>query len=246
MDVYQRRRLVALSAVAALFVILVLLIRSCGGDDEEAPITTVAGATGTSGATSLPPEEFASQGDSICLQTNALLAQTEDADPASGEEGELIAGELEQLQTLPPPTDGEDQLQNYLAALQDQVAAYDERQTAAERGDDATVAEIDVAIEEAASAAAKAARKFGFDVCGDRSEVSESGGGGGETESGGETATDTGTDTAAPVEPVTPAPTETAPVAPTDTAGGTAPVTPEPAPAPADDGSSSGSGGIAP
>jgi hypothetical protein len=239
MDVYQRRRLVALSAVAAIFVILVLVIRSCGGDDEETPITPVSGATGAGGATSLTQEEFASQGDSICLQTNTLLAQTEDSDPASGEEGELIAGELEQLQTLPPPTDGEDQLQNYFAALQDQVAAYDERRTAAERGDDATVAEIDIAIEEAASAAAKAARKFGFEACGDRDEVSESGG------SGGEDATDAATDDTA-TEPVTPAPTETTPVAPADTGGETAPVEPAPEPTPAPTDGGTGSGGIAP
>jgi hypothetical protein len=241
MDVYQRRRLVALSAVAAVFVILVLVIRSCGGDDDGTPITPVSGATGAAGATSLTQEEFASQGDSICLQTNTLLAQTEDSDPASGEEGELIAGELEQLQTLPPPTDGEDQLQNYLAALSDQVAAYDERRTAAERGDDATVAEIDVAIDEAASAAAKAARKFGFQVCGDRDEVSESGGNGADGDTS-DTATDDGTAT----ESVTPAPTDATPVAPADSGGETAPVepAPEPAPAPTDDGS--GSGGITP
>lgn len=245
MDVYQRRRLVALSAVAAIFVILVLVVRSCGGDDEETPITPVSGATGAGGVTSLPPEEFAAQGDSICLQTNSVLAQTDDADATSTEPGDIIAGELEQLQTLPPPTDNEDQLQNFFAALQDQVAAYDERVTAAERGDDATVAEIDVAIDEAASAAAKAARKFGFDVCGDRDEVSEGGNRGEETETGGDTATDTGTDTAAPVEPVTPAPTETTP-APTDTAGGTAPVTPEPEPVPAPTDGGTGSGGIAP
>jgi hypothetical protein len=240
MDVYQRRRLVALSAVAAIFVILVLVIRSCGGDDDETPITPVSGATGAGGATSLTQEEFAAQGDSICLQTNTLLAQTEDSDPTSGEQGELIAGELEQLQTLPPPTDGEDQLQNYYAALQDLVAAYDERRTAAERGDDATVAEIDVALDEAASAAAKAARKFGFETCGDRDEVSESGGGDG----GDDTDTATEDDTAA--EPVTPAPTDATPVAPADSGGETAPVdpAPEPTPAPADDGT--GSGGIAP
>ena len=49
MDVYQRRRLVALSAVAVVFIVLVLLFRSCGGDDEAAPVTPLSGATGTSG-----------------------------------------------------------------------------------------------------------------------------------------------------------------------------------------------------
>lgn len=239
MDVYQRRRLVALSVLAALFVIFVLLIRSCGGDDEETPITPVSGATGLGGVTSLSPEDFAQQGDAICLQTNTLLASAGE-DPASGEQAEIVAGELEQLQILPPPTDNTDQLDKFLGALQEQVAAYGERQTAAERGDDASLVDIDAALGEAESAAAKAARKFGFEICGDRSEVSESGAGG---ETGATaTETDTATDTVAPVEPVTPAPTETAPApAPTDTDGGTSLA---PAPAPADD--SSGSGGIAP
>lgn len=245
MDVYQRRRLLALSAVAAIFVILVLVIRSCGGDDEEAPITPVSGATQTT-PTSLSSADFALQGDTICLETNTILAQTDESDASSGEAGEIVAGELEQLQTLPSPTDNEDQLQSYFAALQDQVAAYDERQTAAERGDDATVAEIDLALEEARTAAAKAARKFGFEICGDRSEVGESSGGenGAQTETGAETTADPGT--VAPTETVTPAPTEPAPAAPTDTGGGATPVTPEPAPAPTEDGGSSGSGGIAP
>ncbi len=46
MDVYQRRRLVALSAVAVVFIVLVLLFRSCGGDEEPAPVTPLSGATG--------------------------------------------------------------------------------------------------------------------------------------------------------------------------------------------------------
>ncbi len=84
MDVYQRRRLAALSAVAAIFVILVLLVRSCGGDEEEAPITPVAGDSGLPAPSTLSASDFALQGDAICLDTNTIFAQTEDADPTSG------------------------------------------------------------------------------------------------------------------------------------------------------------------
>ena len=45
MDVYQRRRLVALSAIAALFVVFVLLIKGCG-DDRPEPVTTTPLAAG--------------------------------------------------------------------------------------------------------------------------------------------------------------------------------------------------------
>lgn len=245
MDVYQRRRLVALSAVAAIFVILVLLVRSCGGDEEEAPITPVVGATGGGGAVTLSASDFAAQGDAICLDTNTLFAQTEDAEASSGEAGEVVAGELAQLQSLPQPAEDKDRLQEYFGALQDQVRAYEERQTAAERGDDATVAEIDVALDEATSAAAKAARRFGFEVCGDRGEVSESAGGNGDVADTATTETEAPADTSAPVEPVEPAPTEVVPATPpADTGGGTAPA-PAPAPAPTDAGGS-GSGGITP
>jgi hypothetical protein len=259
MDIYQRRRLVALSILAGVFVVIVLLIRSCGGDDEETPVTPVSGATGPGGP--LSQNEFIEEGDASCLESNTALASVDDSDPviAATEEGQILAGELESLQSLETPTDGENKLENFLAALQDQVAAYDRYITALERGDDTAAAELEAEIDDAGSEARRAARRFGFEVCGDTSEVGELEGGEETTSEGvegvesveGGAVEPAPTETApiAPVEPVTPAPTTPAPApepapAPAPAEGGGA--TPEPAPAPPTDGGGTGSGGVSP
>ena len=128
MDVYQRRRLVALSAIAAVFIIIVLLVRSCG-DDEE-PADTLATGTSVPGATEpLSQEDYIDEADAICLQTNTAISaiDTADADEAAAQEAQLLASELDSLQTLGTPTDGEDKLTNFLEALQTQVQALDDR-----------------------------------------------------------------------------------------------------------------------
>lgn len=242
MDVYQRRRLVALSAVAAVFVVLVLLIRSCGGDEEEpTPLTTAAGASGLTGATALSQQDFADQGDSICLEANTALASIDSTDEqAATDQAEILTGELSSLQslTLAPGEKGEKKLQNFIAALQKQVQAYDERALAVERGDDGAVAEIDATIAEQAADAERAAKRFGFEACGDASQVSDTSSG--ETEGEGE---DTATTPVAPAETTAVAPATTTPVTPpAETDTGATPITP-----PADDGGeASGSGGLAP
>ena len=250
MDVYQRRRLVALSAVAVVFIVLVLLLRSCGGDEEPAPVTPLSGATGLSGV-ALTADDYIAQADPICLEANTALAAVDDADAeaAATEKGQILNNELASLQTLTlaPGEDGEDKLAKFLGAIEDQIIDYRDLVTASEREDTAGVAELDTAADAAAAEAAKAARNFGFEVCGDPEQVGEATETGTEEE-GEADATDVATDTAAatdtvteaPAAPVTPAPETTEPVepAPTDTGGGTAPV----APAPTD----TGSGGVTP
>jgi hypothetical protein len=241
MDVYQRRRLIALSAVAASFIVLVLLIRSCGGDDQSSTALTSAlpGTTGAGGATPLSQDDFVSQGDAICRESNTALASVDasDANQAASDRAELLAGELNSLQSLSlaPGEKGDKKLANFLAALQKQVQAYDERSLAVERSDDNSVSQIDATIADAAAEAKRAAKRFGFEACGDTSQVSSSSGGG---SSGGAAATTT---TAAPTTPVTP--TTTTPTTPPDTGGGATP----PGGGTGDDGgSSSGSGGLTP
>jgi hypothetical protein len=240
MDVFQRRRLVALSIVAVLFIVLVLLIRGCGGDDEPTVIAPVAGATGVGGATALTQAGYIDQADAACLEANTSLASVDQADPATAatEEGQILAGELESLQTLPAPEEGADDLDAFLSALQDQVASYGELVTALERGDDTAAAEIQTTIDEAATKAQEAASAFGLDVCGDLSQTGESSGGQETTTGGAETATET--------TPVAPTETTAPPVvAPPADEGGVVPATPAPT-APADGGTDSGSGGITP
>jgi hypothetical protein len=245
MDVYQRRRLVALSAIAGLFIIFVLLIRSCGGDDEETPIAPVAGATGTGGATILTQADYIEQADAICLEANTTLANVDETDAAAAatDQSEIVTSELQQLQTLPPPDDGETKLDNFLTALQDLAAAYDDKATAAEREDEAAIAELDASIEEINGEVASAAENFGFEVCGDPSQVGESDTTGGDSDTGTDStdaSTETApTDTGAVAPPVEEAPPITEPAPPADTG-----VTPAP---PADTGGTdSSSGGVSP
>jgi hypothetical protein len=228
MDVYQRRRLVALSAIAGVFVLIVVVIASAGGDDEpEAPITTV-GTTEEQAAT-LPKQEYIDEADGICGEVNSALASVDssDATDAAAEELTLIAGELEQLQSLPPPDSDEAGANDFLRALQAQVDALEDRQTAVEREDESALAGIDATLATAETEAQTAAEEFGFEVCGNPDAADTA------------TGTDTGTDTGG-VAPVEPAPVEPAPVEP-------APV--EPAP-PADggtgDGGGGGTGGVSP
>jgi hypothetical protein len=239
MDVYQRRRLVALSAIAVIFIVFVLLIKSCGGSDDSTSLTPAAGTTGLGGASVLTQADYISEADAICLEANTSLAGVDQADPvqASNDQAQIIAGELQQLQTLPPPDGGTNKLDKFFSALQKQSAAYQDRATAADRGDDAAVAEIDTTIDGAASDATKAADKFGFKVCGDTSKTGSTSGGGSTSST-----TDTG-GTVTPTTPVVPAPTTTTPVVPAPTDGGGT-VTP---PAPTDGGTGgSGSGGVSP
>jgi hypothetical protein len=251
MDVYQRRRLVALSAIAVIFIIVVLLIRSCGGDEEQTPLTPVSGATGLGGAAELSQADYIDQGDALCLEANTALASVDTSDPdqAAADAGQIVAGELEQLQTLTlaPGEPGENKLNNFLAALQDQVVAYDDRATAVQHGDDAAVEGIDGTIDSAAADAKAAAKKFGFHVCGDTSEVGGAGGGGGGGGGGGAATTTETTTPEVTAPPVPTTPTTTTPVAPPSEGGGaTTPPTTPPSDGGGTGGGDSGSGGVSP
>jgi hypothetical protein len=256
MDVYQRRRLVALSALAGVFIVIVLLIRSCGGDDSETPETLAGGATGATGlaGAALSQEQYIAQGDEICRSINTSISQIDagDANAAAEEQGTDIASELSQLQSLGAPTDGQDELDNFLEALQDQVSSYEKRSLAVERGDDAAVQELDARIADAEDAAAEAAGQFGFQACGDFSETGDTGGGGGGGGGGAEETTtpdESATGTVTPTVPVPTTPATTTPVAPPPADTGTAAPDTGTAP-PADTGTggggTGGTGGVTP
>jgi hypothetical protein len=236
MDVYQRRRLVALSAIAAIFIVFVLLIRSCGGDDTTTTPTPVAGASGIAGATSQSKDDYISAADQICLETNNSIAGVDTSQPtADADLGTLVSGELQSLQALAPPDSDTSTLNDFLSALDKQQKAYKQKGIALDHGDDAAATEIDGTLDQAASDASDAASAFGFDVCGDLSQVSSSSGNSGDTtstDSSGGTVTPTTATTTPVTPPVTTPPTDTGtPTAP-PTDGGT--------------GTDSGSGGVSP
>ena len=248
MDVYQRRRLVALSAIAAVFVVIVLLIRSCGGDEEE-PVepTPVAGVTGLTGATSLAQEDYIAEGDAICLQANTAIAAIDSSDPlnAAAEEASAVEGEIQGFNSL-TIAEGEEPPDKFLNALEDHYDLLQDHLTAIENEDTAAQAELEPLIDEAESKEARLAERYGFENCGDPSAVGEStstGGEGGGTEAETPTETETGGETPPPVETTPVVPTDPV-VPPTDT-GTEGGVGTEPPPTDTG-GTDSSSGGVSP
>ena len=225
MDIYMRRRLVALGGLVLFFILFVLLVKSCGGDDDPAPLeTTPAGATGEGGAVALTPEEFLSAADEICAQANSAVGALDPADPdAIREEHQITASELEQLQALQVEDDSR-VLAQFFTALEDVVDALRSKQVATQRGDTAAADEAQLAIDEAEVEARTLGDRYGFRDCGQFLDA-------GQEPDGDATGTDTGTDTGAvapetgEVVPTTTTPTETAPPAddtgapPEDTGG---------------------------
>ena len=255
MDVYQRRRLVALSAIAVVFIVIVLMIRSCGGDDEEPVATTpLAGATGLEGPTSLTQEDFVAQGDAICVQANTAIAQIDESDAltAAAEAASAAEGELQGMQALAadtPPDEGQEELDAFLSELQKHYELLQDRVTAVENEDESAQAELDLRVADQESKVAKTARKFGFEDCGDPEAVGETTSSAEGEETSGEETTADGTEGTVPpaTTPVTP-PATTPVTPPTDIGtddggvGTTPPVTP-----PADTGGTDpGSGGVSP
>jgi hypothetical protein len=226
-DVYQRRRLVALSAVVGVFVLIVVIASAGGGDDEEpAPVATLTGATGATagGVQPLANRDYIDQADAICTEAVSSLEaiDSEDLAEAAQREARIMASQLRGLRELPPPERDRNLANSFLGALNDQVRALRDRQLALERDDGDALVEIDARVAEAEAEAQAAAEEFGFEVCGNPE------------------ATATGAEAEGVEAPVEPAPVEPAPVEP-------APVEPAPVePAPVEPGTDPGTGGVTP
>src|SRR5687767_11384739 len=221
MDIYMRRRLVALGGLVLFFIFFVLLVKSCGGDDDTAPIeTATTGATGEGGAVALSPDEFVTQADQICAQANSAVGALDPADPdAIRDEHQITADELEQLQALQVDDDSR-VLAQFFTALEDVVAALRSKQVATQRGDTAAADEAQLAIDEAEVEARTLGDRYGFRDCGQFLDA-------GQAPGDAAASTDTGTGAVTPetgeVAPTTTptTPTETAPA--TDDTGGATP-----------------------
>jgi hypothetical protein len=233
MDIYMRRRLVALGGLVAFFIIIVLLIRSCGDDEEPAPLQDpTAGTTDEAGAVPLSTEDFIAQADQICGPANTAVGALDPESPtATRDEYRITADELEALQQLQVEEESR-VLQQFFSALEDVVAALREKSQAIRDGDTVAEGEAQVAIDEAEVEARELGSRYGFQECGQFLDAGEQPGGGGAEGTEGTAPTDT---VPAPTETV-PAPTETTP-APTETT----PAPTETTPAPDDSG-----GGISP
>ena len=234
MDIYMRRRLVALGGLVAFFIIFVLLVKSCGGEDEPEPVAPPAetGATGEGGA-ALTPEEFIQQADAVCGPANLAVSELDPTDPgAIQEEFEITREELESLESLEQaePTPDVDRFLSDLSAV---VTALRAKAKAADPvAQDAAQLEIDTAEVEARESGERA----GFADCGQFLDAGETPTGGGRNADPADPA-ETGAVAPETEAHVDPAPeTDTGTVTPPADDTGT--VTP-----PADD---TGGGGIAP
>src|SRR5215210_2244517 len=126
MDVYQRRRLVAVLAIVLVLVLIVVAIAG-GGDDESTPIEPVTGASTPGVSTPLSKEEFIEQGDGICEETAVAVANitTTNTKSQAEQELELTQSELDQLQTLTPPEEDQGTLDDFFSSLQDLIDSLD-------------------------------------------------------------------------------------------------------------------------
>jgi hypothetical protein len=221
MDVYARRRLVAVLAIVLVLVLIGVAVAGGGDDESEPPITTVTGASTPGIATPLSKDEFIDQADDICKESAVGIENISADDPEQAAQDELSVteGELDSLRSLAPPEEDQAELDDFFSALEDLVDALDTRALALQRADDEAAAEAETEIATAETDLTAAADAYGFNECGTTGDP----GTGTDTSTGG---TDAGTGAA----PVTPAPAPTAPA-------------PAPAPAPSDSGGIGDTGG---
>lgn len=217
MDIYMRRRLVALGGLVVFFIFFVLLVKSCGGDDEPQPLSGPAtGATGENGAVSLSEDEFISEADSICAQANRSVGALDAADPnATQDEASITADELAQLESLPFDSPSRP-ITRFLGALGDVVAALKDKSRAERNGDDIAAGEAQLAIDTAEVEARGLGERAGFSDCGQFLDAGEAPG----SDSSGTVTPDTGTAPPADTGGVTPAPAPAPPATDPSTGDG--------------------------
>lgn len=177
MDIYMRRRLVALGGLVAFFIFFVLLVRSCGGDDGEAPLTPVGGTTGENGATALSESEFISQADQICEAANSAVGALDPTDPdATRRELQITRQELQQLQSLEVEQESR-LLRQFMQELNNVVEALESKQAAIQRGDTVTEGEAQAELDTAEANARELGERYGFRDCGQFLDAGEAPGG---------------------------------------------------------------------
>jgi hypothetical protein len=242
MDVYARRRLVAILAVVLVLVLIGVAVAGGGDDEAEPTITTVTGASSPGTTTALSKDEFIDEADDICEESAVAIENLASDDPEQLARQELstVEGQLDSLRSLAPPEEDQDELDDFFAALEDLVDALDTRALALERADDTAASEAESDISAAETELADAADAYGFTECGTTgeagSEADATGGDSAIAEPGAVTP-------AAPAPSTTPAPAPAPAPAPSDSGG-----TPDPSSGGAGGGSggTGDSGGVAP
>src|SRR4051812_13981164 len=114
MDVYQRRRLVALGVVVVAIGVIVAIASAGGGGDDGTPVTTTSTQAASKG-------EFVASADGICAETATAIANLSADDVAQEAEQELdyTKSQLSQIKALPQPTQDKAKLDAFYTALKD-------------------------------------------------------------------------------------------------------------------------------
>jgi hypothetical protein len=158
-----------LSAGAAVGAVL---LAGCGGS-SSAPVTNVGGASGASGpsgSAALSKPEFIKQADAVCAEANTAIsdltsgATTADRSTQVSQELEIVRSELQSLQALKPPSGDRSTLDDFVAALKNEVDALERENSALAAGADTTAAESELASARANAEAA--ATEYGMKGCG--------------------------------------------------------------------------------
>lgn len=210
MDVYQRRRLVALGAVVVVIGLIVAIASAGDGGSDSTPVTTTTEAASKT--------EFIASADGICAETATAIANLSSDDVAQQAKQELdfTKSQLSQIKALPQPTADKAKLDAFYTSLKDQIESLTKKVDAANSGDSTELATVDTQLASAEANVRAAAQSYGMEQCGEEGEVSSGGG-------GGNAATTTPpVTTTAPVAPTTTtpvAPATTTPVAPTPGGG---------------------------
>jgi hypothetical protein len=144
-----------------------IALSACGGDSSpETPIAVPTETQPSQGKT-----EFIAQADSVCAEANSSIEQF----AASGQgvtEADQIAqlrqGVIDQIKQLNPPSDPT--LDQFLAAMADEVSAGQKIGLAVQRGEDTT--EFETELDNAKSQAETAASSYGFQECGQQISAS--------------------------------------------------------------------------
>ena len=211
MDIYMRRRLVALGGLVAFFIIFVLLVKSCGGDDEpETPLTQV-GTTDGGGAVALSPEDFILEADAICAQANAAVGALDPTDPnAVRDELQITSDEYDQVRSL-NVDDNSGTLRRFMAQFKQVVDALRLKNSATKQNDVARIDDAQLALDTAEAEARTLGERYGFADCGQWLDAGQAPEGAAGTDAG----TDAGTATeptdsggVAPTEPTTTPPAD--------------------------------------
>lgn len=140
----------------------------CGEDDD--PITPITPTESTASAVT-GAEEFIASGDAVCSEANAAIANlssgTSTSSLAAGQELEIIQDLLDALQGLDAPDDSSGALDDYYAALEQQISLLGDQESAVTSGDAAAADALTTELDAAKSQALSAAGDYGFDVCGE-------------------------------------------------------------------------------